>query len=46
MDLNFTPAELAFRDEVRQFMRDQLPHDIAQRVKSGLAMRVEDYTRW
>jgi alkylation response protein AidB-like acyl-CoA dehydrogenase len=46
MDLNFTPAELAFRDEVRQFMRDQLPNDIAERVKSGLALHAEDYTRW
>ncbi|WP_129648866.1 acyl-CoA dehydrogenase family protein [Peristeroidobacter agariperforans] len=46
MDLNFTPAELAFRDEVRQFLRDQLPQDIAQRVKNGLALRAEDYTRW
>src|SRR5689334_9707805 len=46
MDLNFTPAELAFRDEVRQFMRDQLPKDIAERVKSGLALHAEDYTRW
>ncbi|MBL8266793.1 acyl-CoA dehydrogenase family protein [Steroidobacter sp.] len=46
MDLNFTPAELAFRDEVRQFMRDELPQDIAQRVKSGLVLRAADYTRW
>jgi alkylation response protein AidB-like acyl-CoA dehydrogenase len=46
MDLNFTPAELAFRDEVRQFMRDQLPTDIAERVRSGLALHAEDYTRW
>jgi alkylation response protein AidB-like acyl-CoA dehydrogenase len=46
MDLNFTPAELAFRDEVRQFLRDQLPQDIAQRVKNGLALRAQDYTRW
>src|SRR5688572_7585936 len=46
MDLNFTPAELAFRDQVRQFMRDQLPKDIAERVKSGLALHAEDYTRW
>ena len=46
MDLNFTPAELAFRDEVRQFMRDQLPPDIARRVKSGLALHAEDYTCW
>lgn len=46
MDLNFTPAELAFRDEVRQFLRDQLPSDIAQRVKNGLALHAEDFTRW
>jgi alkylation response protein AidB-like acyl-CoA dehydrogenase len=46
MDLNFTPAELAFREEVRQFMRDQLPTDIAERVRSGLALHAEDYTRW
>ena len=46
MDLNFTPAELAFREEVRQFMRDRLPEDIAHRVKHGLALRAGDYTRW
>ncbi|HEY0942262.1 MAG TPA: acyl-CoA dehydrogenase family protein [Steroidobacter sp.] len=46
MDLNFTPAELAFRDEVRQFMRDQLPHDIAHRVRNGLALHAQDYIRW
>jgi len=46
MDLNFTAAELAFRDEVRQFMRDQLPSDIAERVRNGLAVRADDYTRW
>ncbi|HKR33226.1 MAG TPA: acyl-CoA dehydrogenase family protein, partial [Steroidobacteraceae bacterium] len=46
MDLNFTPEELAFRDEVRAFLREQLPADIAQRIKSGLSIRAEDYTRW
>jgi alkylation response protein AidB-like acyl-CoA dehydrogenase len=46
MDLSFTPAELAFRDEVRQFLRDQLPEDIAQRVKRGLALGAQDYSRW
>jgi len=46
MDLNFTPAELAFRDEVRQFLRDHLPRDIAERVRNGLALHAEDYTRW
>jgi alkylation response protein AidB-like acyl-CoA dehydrogenase len=46
MDLNFTPEELAFRDEVRAFLREQLPADIAQRIKSGLSIRADDYTRW
>jgi alkylation response protein AidB-like acyl-CoA dehydrogenase len=46
MDLNFTSEELAFRDEVRAFMREHLPADIAQRVKNGLSIRADDYTRW
>ena len=46
MDLNFTSEELAFRDEVRAFLREQLPADIAQRIKHGLSIRAEDYTRW
>ncbi|HMN46260.1 MAG TPA: acyl-CoA dehydrogenase family protein [Povalibacter sp.] len=46
MDLNFTAEELAFRDEVRSFLRDQLPADIAAKIRSGLAIRAADYTRW
>ena len=46
MDLNFTAEELAFRDEVRTFLRDELPRDISERIRSGLPIRAEDYTRW
>ena len=46
MDLNFTAAETTFREEVRTFLREQLPADIAHRVKNGLAVRAQDYTRW
>jgi alkylation response protein AidB-like acyl-CoA dehydrogenase len=46
MDLNFTAEELAFRDEVREFLRTHLPQDLSERVKSGRAVRVEDYRRW
>jgi alkylation response protein AidB-like acyl-CoA dehydrogenase len=46
MDLNFTPEEMAFRDEVRAFFRDELPKDIATRVHGGLPVRAADYTRW
>lgn len=35
MDLNFTPEEQAFRDEVRAFFRDNLPDDIRQAVRQG-----------
>lgn len=46
MDLNFSPAELAFRDEVREFLREQLPADLADRVKRGGVVHAEDYIRW
>jgi alkylation response protein AidB-like acyl-CoA dehydrogenase len=46
MDLTFSPEELAFRDEVRAFLRDQLPADIAQRIKNGLSIPAEATTRW
>ncbi|TRW97811.1 pimeloyl-CoA dehydrogenase large subunit [Paracoccus sp. M683] len=35
MDLNFTPEELAFRDEVRAFLRESLPLDISDAVRRG-----------
>ena len=46
MDLNFTPEELAFRDEVRAFLRAELPADISDRVKRGQSIAAADYTRW
>lgn len=46
MDLNFTPDELAFRDEVREFLREHLPPELSDRVKAGLVVHVEDYRRW
>ena len=35
MDLRFTPEELAFRDEVRAFIRDNLPGEIRERMRLG-----------
>ena len=46
MDLNFTAEELAFRDEVRHFLREHLPEELAYRVKNGLAVRAADYIGW
>ena len=35
MDLRFTAEELAFRAELRGFIRHNLPPDIAARMKEG-----------
>ena len=46
MDLRFTPEETAFREEVRTFIRDNLPADIRDRMKLGHPPRKEDTVRW
>jgi alkylation response protein AidB-like acyl-CoA dehydrogenase len=46
MDLTFTAAESAFRDEVRDFLEARLPTDISERVHAGRGIRADDYTRW
>jgi alkylation response protein AidB-like acyl-CoA dehydrogenase len=46
MDLNFTPEELAFRDEVRTWVRAHLPQDIAHKVHNDLRLTKDDLQRW
>ncbi|HEY0847596.1 MAG TPA: acyl-CoA dehydrogenase family protein [Noviherbaspirillum sp.] len=46
MDLNFTPEELAFRQEVREFVATNLPPDIQHKVLNGLVLKSDDYVRW
>lgn len=46
MDLNFTPAQQAFRDEVRTWVRANLPADIAHKVHSALRLDKSDQQRW
>ena len=46
MDLRFTPEETAFRDEVRTFIRDNLPADIRERMRLGYGARKEDTVAW
>ena len=46
MDLRFTPEELAFRDEVRAFIRDNLPAEIRERMRLGYGPRKEDTVAW
>ncbi|MGB6055442.1 MAG: acyl-CoA dehydrogenase family protein [Burkholderiaceae bacterium] len=46
MDLNFTPDETAFRQEVRDFLAASLPADISRKVREGLVVERDDYIRW
>jgi len=46
MNKQFSDAELAFRDEVRAFLRDEYPADIRHRVENELHLDREDHVRW
>jgi pimeloyl-CoA dehydrogenase len=46
MNLQLTPDQIAFRDEVRAFIRDRLPGDIRERMHRGHTARKQDTIRW
>ncbi|XDF34908.1 acyl-CoA dehydrogenase family protein [Paracidovorax avenae] len=46
MDLQFTPQEEAFRDEVQAFLKEHLPADLAHKVRAGLRLDKADMERW
>lgn len=46
MDLQFTPAEQAFRADVQEFLRTSLPAHIADKVKAGQRLSKQDQEQW
>ena len=46
MDLRFSAEELAFRDEVRGFIRDNLPEDIRDKMRLGHKVEKADIVAW
>jgi alkylation response protein AidB-like acyl-CoA dehydrogenase len=46
MELAFSKEEQAFADEVRTFITENLPRDIARRVEHDLHLHREDFMRW
>ena len=46
MDLNYNAEELAFRDEVRSWLRGNLPAELRQKVESYQELSKEDLLRW
>ena len=46
MDLTFSKAEEAFRDEVRAFFDAELPKDIRDKLEMGRHISKDDMVRW
>ena len=46
MDLNYSPDELAFRDEVRAWLRTDLPADLRQKMESYQELSKDELLRW
>lgn len=46
MDLRYTDEELAFRDEVRAFLNDNLPEEIRRKMVDGEHVDKDDMVNW
>ncbi|WP_332813473.1 acyl-CoA dehydrogenase family protein [Ramlibacter sp.] len=46
MDLAFTPEEQQFREQVRAWVRENLPQDLSTKVHNSLHLTREDMQRW
>jgi hypothetical protein len=46
MEFDLDPADEAFRQQVRQFLLDKLPADIAERTRRCYHPQREDVRRW
>ena len=46
MDLSFTPEEQKFREEVRAWVKDNLPQEISHKVHNALELTRDDLQGW
>ena len=46
MDLNYSPEEEKFRDEVRRFLAEKLPAEMSEAVRLGRSIGKEGHERW
>ncbi|GGY38485.1 acyl-CoA dehydrogenase family protein [Pseudoduganella albidiflava] len=46
MDLNYSPEDDAFRQQVRDFLAANLPPDLRRKVRGHLRLGKDDYVRW
>ena len=46
MNLNYSPEEMTFRDEVRAWLKDNLPDELRNKVVNYEELTKEDLLRW
>ena len=46
MDLNFSKEDLAFRDEVKEFLDKEYPKHIKQKMENGDELSREEIVEW
>ncbi|WGM45930.1 Putative acyl-CoA dehydrogenase FadE17 [Brevundimonas sp. NIBR10] len=46
MDLSYTAEQTAFREQVRAFLKAELPADLAEAVRTGRHLQKADHERW
>jgi len=46
MDLQYNQEELTFQQEVRSFLKTNLPQNLSQKVKLGLEIEKSDFEQW
>ena len=46
MDLSYSPEDLAFRDEVRAFLAEKLPAEMAAKVRNGQELGKAAHDKW
>ncbi|MEO6362700.1 MAG: acyl-CoA dehydrogenase family protein, partial [Caldimonas sp.] len=46
MDLTFTPEEQAFREEIRDWVAQNLPKDISDKVRNSVRLSRDEMQRW
>jgi alkylation response protein AidB-like acyl-CoA dehydrogenase len=46
MNIDYSPAEQAFRAEVKAFLEKKLPSDIRQKILAGQRTERDDFMRW
>ncbi|MCC5859437.1 MAG: acyl-CoA dehydrogenase family protein [Ectothiorhodospiraceae bacterium] len=46
MDIKFTAEEQAFREEVRAFLKEKLPKDLSEKIRTHRELTKDDIVRW